>query len=168
MKKKKIIIILILMVIALTTFIIFIISKEEKNQKVSKKEPELENFKVFLYQNNDIIKKEIYLSKENNELRKIERVLENFISNLRSPLDKTKIIGIYRDKTNKVYLDLSSNFSVPMDAKEEFYLLKSLYLTLKTNFIWISDVKILLSSSEKETLAGHILIDSLKESVEES
>jgi hypothetical protein len=43
--------------------------------------------------------------------------------------------------------------------------LKSIYLTLKTNFSWISDVKILISSSEKETLAGHILIDSLKETV---
>ncbi|MCX8033994.1 MAG: GerMN domain-containing protein [Thermodesulfovibrio sp.] len=166
--KKKIIIILILILLVVTMTIVFFIFNEEKDQKVSKKEAELENFKLLIYQNNEIVKKEIYLTKESNELKKIEKVLESFINELSSPLDKTKILGIYRDKKNKIYLDLSSNFSISMDAKEEFYLLKSLYLTLKNNFIWISDVKILISSSEKETLAGHILIDSLKESVEEN
>lgn len=166
--KKKIVITLILIGIALSTLIIFLITKEEKNQETSKKETELENFKVFLYQNNEIIKKEIYLTKESHEIKRIERVLEIFISELKAPLDKTKIIGLYRDKENKVYIDFSSNFSTPMNAKEEFYLLKSLYLTLKSNFIWISDVKILLSSSEKETLAGHIIVDSLKKYMEEN
>ncbi len=165
---RKIIIGIILILATTITIVSFYVFKKEDNQNATKKEVELEIFQLFLYQNNEIVKKEIYLTKESNELKKIEKVLEIFISELNSPFDKTKIVGVYRDKLNKLYLDFSSNFSIPMDAKEEFYLLKSLYLTLKTNFLWISDVKILVSSSEKETLSGHILINSLRESLEET
>lgn len=164
--KIKIIISAILILIATVTIGYFFILKKENKQLTTQKEVELEKFQLFLYQNSEIIKKEVYLSKEVNELKKIEKVLENFINDLGSPSNKIKLIGLFKDKENKIYLDFSSNFSLSMDAKEEFYLLKSLYLTMKTNFIWISDVKILISSSEKETLAGHILIDSLKESLE--
>lgn len=166
MNKKVIITIGIL---ATTIIIVSLyVFKTEKSHTATEKQIELEVFQLFLYRNNEIVKKEIYLTKESNELKKIERVLEIFINELHSTLDKTKIMGIYRDKLNRVYLDLSSDFSIPMDAREEFYLLKSLYLTLKTNFLWISDVKILVSSSERETLSGHILIHSLKESLEEN
>lgn len=166
--KRKIIISIILILLATVTIISLFIIKKESKQITTQKEVELEKFQLFLYQNSEIIKKEVYLSKEINELKKIEKVLENFINDLGNPSNKTKLIGLFKDKENKIYLDFSSNFSVPMDAKEEFYLLKSLYLTLKTNFIWISDVKILISSSERETLSGHILINSFKESLEEN
>lgn len=166
---KKIIITSVILILATTiTIVSFYVFKKEENHNATQKQVELEIFQLFLYQNNEIIKKEIYLTRESNELKKIERVLEIFISELHSTFDKTKIVGIYRDKLNRLYLDFSSNVSIPMDAKEEFYLLKSLYLTLKTNFPWISDVKILVSSSEKETLSGHILINSLRESLEEN
>lgn len=166
--KRKIIISIILILVATVTIISFFILKKESKQLTTQQEVELEKFQLFLYQNSEIIKKEVYLSKEVNELKKIEKVLENFINDLGNSSNKTKLIGLFKDKENKIYLDFSSNFSVPMDAKEEFYVLKSLYLTLKNNFIWISDVKILISSSEKETLSGHILINSLKESLEEN
>ncbi len=166
--KRKIIISVILILIATVTISYFFILKKENKELKTQKEVELEKFQLFLYQNSEIIKKEVYLSKEVNELKKIEKVLENFINDLGNSSNKTKLIGLFKDKENKIYLDFSSNFSVPMDAKEEFYLLKSLFLTLKINFIWISDVKILISSSERETLSGHILINSLNESLEEN
>ncbi|ODA43647.1 hypothetical protein THER_1617 [Thermodesulfovibrio sp. N1] len=113
-----------------------------------------------------MITKEIYVKKENGELKKLEKVLEFFFNELPQPMNETKIHSIFRDKENKIYLNLSSNFATSRDAKNEFYLIKGLYSTIKTNFNWITDVKILISNEEKETLSGHIPIESLKESME--
>lgn len=114
------------------------------------------------------ITKQLEIKREENELRKIESVLLNFINELPEPLNETKINEIYRDKENVIYLDFSPNFSTPKDAREEYYLLKGVYTTLKSNFTWLTDIKILIAGEERETLAGHVLIESLKESLEEN
>jgi len=52
--------------------------------------------------------------------------------------------------------------------REEYFILKSLYRTLKENFVWINDIKILIDGKEVETLSGHIsLQSSFKEIMEE-
>ncbi len=163
---KKLVIIFILILILVTTGISLYLSRNQQNQKTLKMQEKLEAFQLYVYQKNEIIRKEVFLSHESNELKKMEKIVESFISNLEEPFHQVKLIGLFRDKENKIYLDFSTNLALPMDAKEEFYLLKSLYLTLKSNFNWISDVKLLIGSSEKETLSGHVLINSLKEAAE--
>ena len=165
---KKIIFILIFFIILTSTIIgyFFFFKQEPKKLTTNQEEQSIEIFKLILPLNNSLITKEIYLKKEDGELKKLEKVLENFFNELPQPMKETKIHSLFRDKENKIYLNLSSNFATPMDAKNEFYLIKSLYSTIKTNFNWITDVTILISNEEKETLSGHIPIESLRESME--
>lgn len=141
----------------------------KQESKKAQKAPEIPMDTVTLYiptPEFTLIKKDISIKKEENELRKLELVLFHMIEELPTPLKETKINEIYRDKENLVYLDLSSHFSAPADAKEEFYLLKALYLTLKTNFNWIKDVRILINGEDVETLSGHISVETLKNLLE--
>lgn len=156
------------LILILTIFFFFIIPKDTKKAKLSEQESVSEPIKLFLSADDKIITKEAYLIRQTSELKKIEKALEVFISELSPPLNTTRVLGVYRDKENKIYIDLSANLSIPTEAKTEFELLKSLYLTLKTNFNWITDVKILISGEEKETLSGHVLIDSLRDSLEDN
>jgi len=164
---KKIIYILIFVVILASTVLgYFFLFKKDGEKIINQEEQTKEIFKLILPINNSLIIKEIYIKKENVELKKLEKVLEIFFNELPQPMNETKIYSIFRDKENKIYLNLSGNFATSRDAKNEFYLIKGLYSTIKTNFNWITDVKILISNEEKETLSGHIPIESLKESVE--
>ncbi|MGB9822621.1 GerMN domain-containing protein [Thermodesulfovibrio sp.] len=168
MNKKLITILALILVAILTTIVYFTLFKHEKKTfEKFQTEQAMVNFKIYLPSSNSIVIKEIYLEKESSELKNIERILEIFLSEL--PSKETKILGIYRDKENVVYIDLSKNFAIPQSMLEEYFLLKSLYKTLKENFPWIKDIKILIESREIETISGHISIaSSLKEAVEEN
>lgn len=134
-----------------------------------KTEEAIETFKIYIPSSTSLLTKEIYLQKDELELKNLEKILEIFLVELLSPLKETKILGIYRDKENIIYIDLSKNFAAPQSMREEYFVIKSLYKTLKENFTWIKDVKILIESKEVETLSGHISIESsLKEVIEES
>ncbi|MCS7215401.1 MAG: GerMN domain-containing protein [Thermodesulfovibrio sp.] len=135
----------------------------------SKTDRTVENFRIYIPSSNSLLTKEIHLQKEDSELKTLEKILESFIAELSSPFRETKILGIYRDKENIIYLDLSINFASSQSLREEYFLIKALYKTLKENFSWIRDLKILIDSKEVETISGHISIDSyIKEILEES
>lgn len=148
----------------------FYYHSRQENKK-TQKSPEIPTDKVSIYiptREFTLVKKDITIKKEENELKKLELTLSLFIEELPMPLKETKINEVYRDRENFVYLDLSHHFSAPSDAKEEFYLLKALYITLKTNFNWIRDLKILINGEEVETLSGHVSAETLKELLEGS
>jgi hypothetical protein len=171
MKKKKIIVIILIASVLLALCVFYFYFKENNStfNKETKNEQQLENFEVFLPSSKELITKQIYAKKEIQELKKIETITESFLRELPPPLKETKILGIYRDKENIVYIDLSSDFCAPMDALQEYLLLKAFYKTLKNNFPWINDIKILINNKEIETLSGHFLIEnSLKEYGEEN
>ncbi len=168
MNKKFITTLAILLIAISATIAYFTLFKhKEKTSGKIQTEQTMVNFKIYLPSSNSIVVKEIYLQKENSELKNIEKILEIFLSEL--PLKETKILGIYRDRENVVYIDLSKNFAIPQSMREEYFMLKSLYKTLKENFPLIKDIKILIESKEIETISGHISIaSSLKEAVEEN
>jgi len=169
---KKFIIGLGLLVLVISAAVIVYFSLFKNNKKTSevvKTEQTMESFKIYLPSSNSLVLKEIYLQKESSELKNVEKILESFLSELPSPLKETRILGVYRDRENTVYLDLSKNFSTPQSMREEYLMLKSLYKTLKENFPWIKDVRILIENKEIETLSGHVSIESsLKEALEEN
>ncbi|WP_353684186.1 GerMN domain-containing protein [Thermodesulfovibrio sp. 3907-1M] len=168
MNKRLITISVLILVAIATTVIYFTLFKHDgKTSEKSQTEQTMVNFKIYLPSSNSTVVKEIYLQKESSELKNIERILESFLSEL--PLKETKILGIYRDMENVVYIDLSKDFAIPQSMLQEYLMLKSLYKTLKENFPWIKDIKILIESKEVETVSGHISIaSSLKEAVEEN
>lgn len=168
---KKLIIFLALALIGTTVAIVYftLFRYGEKTIEKSKIEQPMVNLKIYLPSSNSLLTKEIYLQKESSEIKNIEKTLESFLSELPSPLKETKILGIYRDKEDTVYIDLSKNFAIPQTLQEEYFLLKSFYKTLKENFSWIKDIKILVEGKEIESISGHISItSSLKEAVEEN
>lgn len=155
--------ILSLFFLVFTTF--FLIKRDKES--LEKKEVKEETTKYIIYLPSSEIK-EINLKRESFELRRVEEVIESFISELPNPFRETQILGVYRDKENVIYVSLSSSFASSQSAKEEYLLLKSFYLTLKENFTWIKDVKILIDDKEVETLSGHIIVyKSLSSSLED-
>lgn len=168
---KKIILALSLSLVAISAMVVYLLllKKDEKPSEMLKTEQTIASFKIYLPSSNSLFVKEIYLKEESSDLKNMEKILESFLMELPSPLKEARVLGIYRDKENTVYIDLSKNFVTPQSMREEYFLLVSLYKTLKENFTWIQDIKILIESKETETLSGHISIESsLKEALEEN
>lgn len=155
------------LLLALVSMVIYY-QKREQGQGL-KGMPEVPLERVFVYlpsSNSTTIKREFSIKKEESELRRLELILSHFFRELPSTFGDTKINEVYRDRENNLYIDLSSNFSTPTDAKEEFLVLKSLILTIRTNFSWVKDVKILISGEEVETVSGHVSAQNLRELLE--
>lgn len=169
MNRRLVTILIVLIAIIAVTVIYFSFFKPSQPLEKFEQEPAGKSFKIYVPSFNSLVTKEIFLQKDPSELKNVEKVLENFLTELSSPLKETRILGIYRDRENTVYIDLSKNFTAPKTLREEYFTLVALYRTLKENFSWIKDVKILIDSREVETLSGHISIESsLKEALEES
>lgn len=71
-----------------------------------------------------------------------------------------KILGLYRDSMQILYIDLSDELrrNFHADALSEYLLLKGLYETVVSNIPDIQDVKVLVEGKEIETLGGHVLL----------
>lgn len=171
MNKKQVVIvsgILIIMVAAFAVYFFFLKSDKKTYNEAIKVKKSLENFKIYTPSSNVLVVKEVYMQKEISDTKNIEKVLESFLNELPSPLKETRVLGIYRDKDNEIYIDLSKNFASPQSVQEEYLLLKAVYKTLKENFPWMSDIKILIEGKDIESLSGHFSIElSLKEVMEE-
>jgi len=72
----------------------------------------------------------------------------------------TKLLGLYKDAENMLYIDLSEEFrrNFQSDALAEYLLLKGLYQSLLSNVQSIEDIKILVEGRERETLGGHLFL----------
>lgn len=157
MNKKFILAGFIILIIVTAVSIYFYLQKNEERVYFYQPEPlHLKNFKIYLPSSNGLITKEIYLKSEPADLKNIEKLIENFLVELPPPLKETRILGVYRDKENTVYVDFSKDFASPQDARGEYFMVKAFYKTLSENFEWIKDIKILIESKETETIAGHV------------
>lgn len=79
-----------------------------------------------------------------------------------------KILGLYRDAMQILYIDLSDELrrNFHADALSEYLMLQGLYETVVSNIPDIRDVKVLVEGKEIETLGGHVLLKyPLKNSV---
>ncbi len=168
MNKKWILIGIIIFVLASAGAfsVLFYFNKGKNDNDVkSQTNEQLPAFKIYL-PNSKL--EHVFLEMEKNEIQLLEKLLEVYIKQLPSPLNTTRVLEVFRDKENTIYLNLSRNFINQSDAYEEYELLKSLYITLKENFPWIQDMKILIEGKEIESLSGHFSIEkSLKIALEE-
>lgn len=90
----------------------------------------------------------------------VEDIVKEFLKLLQGDMKNTNLLGVYRDRNNIVYIDLSDEFrrGFSGDARQEYYLLKSLYDTIITNVTETEDVKLLIEGREIESIGGHFYI----------
>jgi len=71
-----------------------------------------------------------------------------------------RLLGIYRDSADIIYVDLSDEFrrNFQVDSLSEYLLLKGLYESLTANLQELKDVKVLIDGKEAETAGGHIFL----------
>jgi spore germination protein GerM len=71
-----------------------------------------------------------------------------------------KLLGLYRDEAQMLYVDLSDEVrrNFQGDALSEYLLLKGIYESLVSNVQDFQDVKILVEGKEVETLGGHFFL----------
>lgn len=71
-----------------------------------------------------------------------------------------KILGIYRDANQMLYIDLSDEVrrNFQGDALDEYLLLKGVYESLVSNVQDFQDLKLLVEGKEIETLGGHFYL----------
>jgi hypothetical protein len=87
-------------------------------------------------------------------------VIEEYLKGLREGLKDAKLLGVYRDRNNVLYIDLSDEFRRNFygDARQEYYLLKSLFDTVVANIVGTEDVRLLIEGKETESIGGHFSI----------
>jgi|SRR3990172_668407 len=94
-----------------------------------------------------------------------EAVIEEFFrgpgSGMASSVPQNvKLLGVYRDSSQVLYLDLSDELrrNFQGNALSEYLLLKGIYESLISNLQDLQDVKILIEGKEAETLGGHFYL----------
>ena len=90
-----------------------------------------------------------------------EAVVEEFFkesANAYAIPQQVKILGIYRDMNQVLYIDLSDELrrNFQGDALDEYLLLRGLYESLVSNVQDFQDLKVLVEGKEIETLGGHL------------
>lgn len=87
-------------------------------------------------------------------------VIEEYLKGLKEGLRDAKLLGVYRDRNNVLYIDISDEFRRNFygDARQEYYLLKSLFDTVVTNVVGTEDVRLLIEGKEIESIGGHFSI----------
>ncbi len=86
-----------------------------------------------------------------------EEVIKEYLKELNAPLNNTKLLGVYRDVNNIIYIDFSDEFRRNFlgDARFEHNLLESLLKTILINVPAVEDVKLLIEGKEIESIGGH-------------
>ncbi|HMK60861.1 MAG TPA: GerMN domain-containing protein [Dissulfurispiraceae bacterium] len=123
---------------------------------------------VFYPTENGLTKVEKTLSGGSVPVKLAESILQEYFKGFKSDLKNTSVRGIYEDRNKVLYVDLSDdlrrNFSG--EARNEYYLLKSIYQTLAANIMEVRDVKILIEGREVDSIGGHVqTLTPLRETV---
>lgn len=115
---------------------------------------------IFIPSDSNILIEERSIEGKTQLVVKAESIISEYLKGLDGELKKTKLLGTYIDRQNILYIDLSNDFKSRFngDAKKEYNLLKSLFLTIKQNIPEIEDVKILIEGKEFDSIGGHFLI----------
>lgn len=127
---------------------------------------DLFSVRIYYPSDNHIEMFEKILPKRTKSAAVAEAVIEEFFRGLpdNSPLsmlNNVKLLGLYKDASQILYIDLSDEFrrNFQGDALSEYLLLKSLYESLISNLQDYQDFKILIEGKELETLGGHIYLN---------
>ena len=83
-------------------------------------------------------------------------ILSSYLKALNG-FETAKVLGVYKDRDNILYIDFPDDFKKNFygDARQEYYLLKSLYETMISNIPSTEDVRVLIDGKEIESIGGH-------------
>jgi hypothetical protein len=101
-------------------------------------------------------------------VRMAETVLQEYLKGLNEEGRNTKLLGVYRDRNNILYIDFPESFRLSFngDIKQEYNILKSLFDTLVAAVAGTEDVRMLVEGKEVESVGGHFTTQSsLKEAI---
>jgi hypothetical protein len=115
---------------------------------------------IFLPSGDAVIAEERTVQNKTLAVEIAETVLTEYIKGLKEGFDNTKLNGVYRDRNNTIYIDLSDEFrrGFSGDARQEYALLKSLFETVTKNVPETEDVRLLIDGREIESIGGHFSI----------
>lgn len=116
--------------------------------------------KIFYPSTDGVISEEKTVQNKLLPVAVADVIIEEYLKRLKESVKDVKLLGVYRDRNNVFYIDFSDeikrNFSG--DARQEYYLLKSLFDTVATNITQTEDVRVLIEGKEVESIGGHFLI----------
>lgn len=104
------------------------------------------------------------LPRRTNTLAVAEAVVEEFFrssGNGTGIPQNVKLLGLYRDMNQVIYLDLSDELrrNFQGDALAEYLVLKAIFESFIANVQDFQDLKILVEGKETETLGGHFFLN---------
>lgn len=111
---------------------------------------------------------EVTVPNSASPVKMAETVLAEYFKRLKKGPGDTRVLGVYRDRRNILYLDLSDDLRRKFsgDARQEYALLRSLFETVTANVMGVEDVRILIEGREAESIGGHFsLLAPLKETL---
>lgn len=113
--------------------------------------------KVFIPSQNGIQETEKKIITNYLPINIAEEVIKEYLQNLKPGLKSTRLLGVYRDRYNIVYIDFSDDFRryFSDSAAYEYYLIESLLKTIVTNVPGVEDVRLLIEGKEVESIGGH-------------
>ncbi|MEW5746655.1 MAG: GerMN domain-containing protein [Nitrospirota bacterium] len=126
--------------------------------------------KIFTPSAGSVAVEEVQVPNNPVPVKMAETVLAEYFKRLKNGPRDIKVLGVYRDRRNTLYVDLSDDFRRKFsgDAREEYTLLGSLFDTIVTNVIGVEDVRLLIEGKEVESAGGHFsILSPLKELVKE-
>jgi len=113
--------------------------------------------KIFIPSQNGIQETEKKIFTNYLPINIAEEVMKEYLQNLKQGLKNTRLLGIYRDRNNIIYIDLSDDFRryFSDSAAFEYYLMESLLKTILINVPGTEDVKLIVEGKELESIGGH-------------
>lgn len=172
MNKKNLIISVLLLLSAslcgwfVTKYYLSIQNEKLTGKETSKPEPAIDIqpdgrrsmvVKIFYPSDNEIQLKEKKIYTNFLPVNIAEEVIKEYLKELKGELSNTKLLGVYRDSNNIIYIDLSDDIRryFSGDARFEHNLLESLLKTVLINVPGIEDIKLVIEGKEIESIGGH-------------
>lgn len=114
--------------------------------------------RLILPSEKGLLRREIALRQGLQPLERADAIVGEYLKGLGEGLRETRLLGIYKDRGNVLYIDLSGEFAQGFsgDARDEYLLMKSLWDTVSGNLSWVADVRILIEGKERESIGGHL------------
>jgi hypothetical protein len=134
---------------------------DEEQELQATESQDLVTVRLLLPKNQKLEMTERKLKKRLKSTAFAEAVVEEFFkesANAYAIPQQVKILGIYRDRNQVLYIDLSDELrrNFQGDALDEYLLLRGLYESLVSNVQDFQDLKVLVEGKEIETLGGHL------------
>lgn len=116
--------------------------------------------KLYQATGNGIVEMQRPVQSEPIAVRQAEAVITEFLKLLPKGKEEPKLLGVFRDRNNIFYIDLSAAFREHAlgDTAKEYQLIKALTLSVTANIPTAKDIRILIDGKEISSLGGHVLL----------